>query len=266
VRPLRWIIVSDCSTDRTDEMVRKCAEEHQFIELLRLTEVHERNFGAQVKAINRGFAEMKDVPYEFIGNLDSDVSFGPTYFEDLLARFEADERLGLAGGDICEEQDGVFKPRRLNSRQSVAHAVQLFRRECFEEFGGYLALPYGGPDWHANVVCRMNGWHVYSFPELMVSHHRPTGGAEGRVRSLYRQGRMDYSLGTHPVFEIARSARRFRSRPYVVGGLVRLFGYTSACCEREKRAVSDRFVKFLRDEEMKRLRRFVSGGGMTLED
>lgn len=259
VRPLRWIIVSDCSTDHTDEIVQKYAEQYECICLLRMTEVHDRNFAAQVNAINCGFARMSGVDYDFIGNLDADISFEPAYFEKLLERFDRDERLGLAGGDICEERKGVFKPRKMNHSQSVAHAVQLFRRECFEELGGYVPLPYGGPDWHANVRCRMNGWHVQAFADLKVFHYRSTGGAGGWARSFYRQGLMAFSMGSHPIFEIARSARRFQSRPYILGGLVRLAGFAWAYCRGEKRAVSKEFVSFLRQEEMQRLRLFARG-------
>jgi len=259
IRPLRWIIVSDCSTDRTDEIVQRYAEQYEFIRLLRMTDIHDRNFAAQVNAINRGFAAMNEIEYDFIGNLDSDVSFEPAYFETLLERFELDRRLGLAGGDICEEQNGVFKPRKLNHPQSVAHAVQLFRRECFEELGCYVPLPYGGPDWHANVRCRMHGWRVQAFADLKVFHYRPTGGAGGWARSFYRQGLMAFSMGSHPMFEIARSARRLQSRPYILGGLVRLAGFAWAYCRGENRAVSREFVRFLRQEEMRRLWLFARG-------
>jgi biofilm PGA synthesis N-glycosyltransferase PgaC len=39
VRPERWIIVSDGSTDATDAIVRRYAAQHSWIELVRLPEV-----------------------------------------------------------------------------------------------------------------------------------------------------------------------------------------------------------------------------------
>jgi hypothetical protein len=59
---------------------------------------------------------------------------------------------------IYEEHNGLFVSRRTNSTTSVAHATQLFLRECFETLEGYLALPYGGPDWHAEVSAPMMGY------------------------------------------------------------------------------------------------------------
>ncbi len=255
VSPLRWVIVSDGSTDRTDEIVRQYAAQCDFIELLRIEEDHPRNFAAQVHAINAGLARLKTLDFDFVGNVDADVTFDPSYFSNLLSVFSTDPRLGLAGGDIFEKQDGEFRPRALNRESSVAHAAQCFRRECFDTIGGcYLALPYGGPDSYADVLSRMNGWHVRSIASLRVFHHRPTGGASGWARGAFRQGRMDYSLGIHPVFELGRLMLRVTSRPFVFYAGVRLVGFCISYLSTEKRMVSLDFVRFLRREEAERLR------------
>ena len=257
--PRKWVIVSDASTDGTDEIVREYAKRYPFIQLYRMPERHKRNWAAQVDSINAGCEQLRGLPFDFVGNLDADISLEPDYFERLIGRFEQDPRLGLAGGSIYEEHGGKFEPRLLNRVTSVAHGVQFFRRDCFQAFGGYLPLPYGGPDWHAEVTARMNGWAVRSFPDLHVFHHRPSGTAEGRLRSWYRQGLMDYSLGSHPAFEIAKISVRLRGRPPVVGALVRLSAFTIASIRRMPRPVSNQFIRFLRAEQMARLLPF--GGG-----
>jgi hypothetical protein len=189
-----------------------------------------------------------------VGNLDADVSFEREYFEKLLEKFSRDPQLGLAGGYIYEEENGQFRPRRGNNISSVAHAVQLFRRECLEALGGYKPFSWAGADWHAEVSLRMKGWHVESFPELQVDHHRPTGQGFGLLRYWYRGGVMDFYMGTHPLFELFRLARRCRARPYVLGAVVRFWAFGWAYCKGEKRQVSDEFVDFLRKEQMARLR------------
>src|SRR5208283_1765872 len=70
VRPLKWVIVSDGSTDGTDEIVKKYAADHRWIELLRMPERRERHFAGKVLAFNAGYARMKEVPYDVIGSLD----------------------------------------------------------------------------------------------------------------------------------------------------------------------------------------------------
>ena len=257
VPPLRWAIVSDGSTDRTDEIVLSYAARYPFIQLVRVTEKHGRNFGAQVNAIRLGVKSLEALDYRLIANLDSDITFGPNYYGDLIEKFDQDSNLGLAGGWICEEQNGQFVGRDGNREYSVAHAVQMFRRECFEETGAYLALPYGGTDWHVQVVARMRGWGVRAFHDVPVCHHRPTGTADRILRHLFRQGLMDYSLGTYPPFEVVKMARRFRNSPFVVGALVRLSGFVWGYLRREEQPVTKEFIRAIRREQKNSLRAFI---------
>jgi poly-beta-1,6-N-acetyl-D-glucosamine synthase len=254
VLPMRWAIVSDGSTDRTDEIVLSYAARYPFIQLVRVQEEHARNFAAQVHAIDLGCKSLQNLDYRFLANLDADLTFEPTYYSRLIDKFHEDPDLGLAGGYVCEERNGIFISRKGNRDYSVPHAVQMFRRDCFECVGGYLALPYGGPDWHAQVVARMRGWGVKAFADLPVFHLRPTGSADRIMRHLFRQGRMDYSLGSYPPFEVLKLVRRFPSKPYVSGALVRLSGFLLGYWLREERPVTQEFIRFLRTEQKNALR------------
>ena len=131
LRPRRWVIVSDGSTDRTDEIVRSFANSHPFIELLRVEKSEAHDFASKVHALRQGFDRVRDVEYDFIGVLDADLEFEPDYFARLLAHFADEPRLGVAGGNIVQVIDGAVVPR-VKNLNSVAGAVQLFRRECFE--------------------------------------------------------------------------------------------------------------------------------------
>ncbi len=256
VLPLQWAIVSDGSTDRTDEIVSSYAARYPFIRLVRVQEEHARNFAAQVLAINLGCKSLQNLDYQLIANLDSDITLEPTYYQRLIEKFDSDPTLGLAGGFVCEKRDGRFEGRTGNREYSVPHAVQMFRRECFESIGGYCALPYGGPDWHALISVQMHGWRVQAFRDLPVFHHRPTGGADRRVRTLFREGRMDYSVGSYPPFEIFKLARRAFYKPYVASSLIRLGGFLWGYWLREARPVSPEFVQFLRNDQKNALRKF----------
>ena len=256
--PKKWVIVSDGSVDNTDRIVQGYAERNQFIELLRIEESQARDFASKVHALAAGLERLRGSDYEFVGNLDADVSFDGSYFHSLLGRFNRDPGLGLAGGFIYERHSTGFRIRFGDSVRSVAGAVQLFRRECFESVGGMLPLKYGGEDWYLEVMARMKEWRVKSFPELVVFHHRPTGAGTGPLKYHFGQGLTDYSLGDHPLFVLAKCARRFRAKPYVSAGLARLAGFIWANWRREARPVSKEFVEFLRGERKQHLRDFLT--------
>ncbi|MEJ2008117.1 MAG: glycosyltransferase family A protein [Acidobacteriota bacterium] len=261
--PCKWVIVSDGSTDGTEEIVRRYATKFKFIHLLCRAKDSERDFASKVFALNAGMQLIGGESFEFVGHLDADVSFKPDYFRDLFRKFQDDPALGVAGGFIYEDVNGQFISRKGNRTSSVAGAVQMFRRECYQEIGPFLPIQYGGEDWYAEVAARMRGWRVESFPELEVRHHRPTGSVGGLLRSWYREGIMDYSIGSHPVFEFTKLTRRICYRPFLLGSLTRFTSFILASLRREKRIVSPEFVSFLRKEEIGRLRaighRYLSG-------
>ena len=140
VLPARWLIVSDNSTDRTDEIVQRYADEHDFIRFLSRKRPPGRSFAAKIVALRAGANLLQGVSSDFIGNMDADLTIEPTYFENLMREFELNPRLGLAGGFVYEKVNGVFATRGANRVSSVAHAAQLVRRDLYEAFGGYAVF------------------------------------------------------------------------------------------------------------------------------
>jgi biofilm PGA synthesis N-glycosyltransferase PgaC len=251
--PTVWVIVSDGSLDRTDEIVRKYANAHRFIRFLRVSRAPGRSFGSKVRALHAGGELLRDIPYDFIGNLDADVSVSPSYFEDLISRLAGRPQLGLAGGFVVEESMGAFRDRKHNRVYSVAHAGQVVRRECYEAIGGYAILEFGGEDWHAQTCAKMKGWEVEAFPDLKIFHHRHTGEADNLLRHKFRQGRMDYSFGSDPLFELLKCAGFIPVKPFLIGGLARLAGFIWSWIRQDERPVSDEFVSYMRREQRQKL-------------
>jgi len=258
--PTRWVIVSDGSVDRTDEIIQDYAKKESLIRFLRVTRTPGRSFGAKVRALSAGKEILNDVAYDFIGNLDADVTVGPSYFEGLIARLAGRPLLGVAGGFVVEEKDGEFRDRRQNRIYSVAHAAQVVRRECYEAIGGYAVLEYGGEDWHAQTCAKMKGWEVEAFPELKIFHHRHTGEGDNLLRHKFRQGRMDYSLGCDPLFETLKCAGGIPDRPFFIGNMTRLAGFAFSWARRSERPVSDEFIAYLRSEQKKKVSAFFNRG------
>ena len=256
IKPLRWVIVSDGSTDGTDEIVAKYTEQHRWIQLIRLPARHGRTFAAKARAFNLGWDSMKDLGYEAIANLDADVSFNEDYFAFLLDRLAGDPALGMVG--TAFKDWSLHYDYRFVSIEHVAGPCQLFRRKCLEDVGGYVLSKSGGIDVIAVLAARMKGWKTRTFPEMAYVHHREMGTAtNGLLAARFRDGRKDYALGSHPLWEGFRTVYQMTKTPYVVGALMLLAGYVSAAVRGAERPVTPELMAFRRREQMRRLRGLV---------
>jgi glycosyltransferase involved in cell wall biosynthesis len=250
--PVRWAIVSDGSTDGTDDIVRRYADRHPWIHLVRMPERSVRDFAGKVHAFNAGFDAVKALPFEAIASLDADLTFDPGYFEFLVSRLGAEPSLGVVGTPF--EEEGRTYDYRFVSIEHVSGACQLFRRECFEAIGGYTPLAGGGVDHVAVMTARMRGWRTRSFVEKVVHHHRKQGSANRSVwQDKYRIGTLDYKLGSHPLWEIVRALYQGTRPPYVIGGLLIFCGYFFSMARRLPRSISAELTDFRRREQMQRL-------------
>ncbi|MCU7495170.1 MAG: glycosyltransferase family 2 protein [Ignavibacteria bacterium] len=257
VLPLKWVIVSDGSTDCTDEIVSRYEAEHDFIQLHRVTSAEGRNFASKVYAINIGYDMLRDLEYDFLGILDADITFEPDYYKKLISEFDKDPDLGLAGGQIFDLYDGKMH-KGINSGNSVGNAIQFFRRECFDRLGGLTPIANGGEDGVAEISVRMHGWQVKSISHLMVLHHRRTGTAVLNVLNFkFRQGAVEYSLGYHPFFQVLKCIFRMKEKPYVIGSICRFAGFWWTTLKKEERPVSSDFVRYVRKEQIERIANIV---------
>jgi glycosyltransferase involved in cell wall biosynthesis len=259
VLPLKWVVVNDGSTDATAEIVAKYAERYSWIELVNRPVRTERHFAAKVEAFNAGRDRVKQLQYDIIGNLDADVSLDADHFEFLLWKFSQDSRLGVAG-TVFKEPDGYNSGiDSFEGQTYVSGQCQIFRRQCFEEIGGYVPSKAGGIDWMAVTTARMIGWQTRSYREKSFFHHRALGTADrGVVASNFAYGKKDYILGGHPLWQTFRSLYRMTKRPYVVGGMALFAGYWAAFLSRMDRPVSPELMRFHRREQTLKLKTIIS--------
>lgn len=256
--PLRWVIVSDGSTDGTDEIVCGYLADYPWIELLRMPERKERHFAGKVHAFNAGYDRVKDLEFDIMGNLDADVSFEPEHFEFLTGKMAENPQLGVTGAPFRE---GSFQyDYRVQNIENVWGGCQLFRRACFEEIGGYMPLKGGCIDHVAVISARHHGWQTRTFTEKVCVHHRQMGTAlQGSLAAKFKFGMKDYSVGNHPLWELFRTIYQMRHGPIVVGGLALGSGYAWSLVRRKEIPLSPELVAFVRREQMQRLRRFIGG-------
>ncbi|MGH9407508.1 MAG: glycosyltransferase family 2 protein [Terriglobia bacterium] len=252
-RPAKWVIVSDGSTDGTDEIVKAYAAQYEWIELLRMPERKERHFAGKAHAFNAGCGRIKDTAYDLIGNLDADITFEADYFPFLLDRFAENPRLGVAGTPFRE--DGRQYDYRFTSIEHVSGACQLFRRECFEAIGGYRPIKTGGIDFIAVTTARMKGWQTRTFREETSVHHRKQGSAKrGALAAAFALGQVDYTHGSDILWQLCRSVYQTSRSPT---GILYLAGYVWALTTRAERVIPPEIVRFIKSEQRSRLREFI---------
>jgi poly-beta-1,6-N-acetyl-D-glucosamine synthase len=251
--PKEWIIVSDRSSDRTDEIVTQASEQHPWIRLLRIEDNEETGFARVVRNTETGVSQLSEHGYEFIGLLDADVTFQNDYFERLTSRFLTNPKLGLAGGVVID----VGLPRNVFPRnlKDVPGAVQFFRRTCFESLGGLIPIPEGGWDGMTCVMSRMNGYETKLMTDLVVDHQKPRNISQGGVlRRKYQMGTRDYAAGYHPLFELLKCASRITSeKPFLIASVAWGLGYLGACIKRKTRIVPKEVILFIHGEQMERI-------------
>jgi biofilm PGA synthesis N-glycosyltransferase PgaC len=271
VLPRKWLIISNGSADNTAEIVRGYSTEYDWIELVRLPERRERDFAGKAEAFNAGYSRLATLDsqattsWDFIANLDADITFGPDYFEFLLQKFSANPRLGVAGTPFVEDHDRLDQhsyAHRFANSVHVSGACQMFRKQCLAEVGGYAPLKTGAIDWAAVTTARMKGWETRTFNEKVCFHHRELGvgsGSPGKLPMCFHYGRKAYLVGGHPLWEYSRGLFRMWKRPFILGGLWFIAGYTCAALGRSQRAVSQELIRFHRAEQMARLRSVFIG-------
>lgn len=252
--PKKWVIVSDGSTDRTDEIVKNYLSRNPWIELLRMPEHRDRNFAAKVICFNAGLEKLIGTEYDIIGNLDADISFGNDLLEFLIRKFMEMPELGVAGTYFVEDNYSSLTDS-FEGRRHVSGQCQLFRRKCFEDIGGYIPHRAGGIDWIAVTTARMKGWKTQSFKEKFYFHHRHLGtGGSNRIGSFFNYGMKDYYLGGHPLWEVLRVTYRLTKKPYIVAGIALMSGYIWASIKRMNRPISKELMNFHRWEQMEKLK------------
>jgi glycosyltransferase involved in cell wall biosynthesis len=258
-KPIKWVIVDDGSSDGTADIVARFAQHHDFIVLLRRNGSDNRNFASKVQAFNSGLSALEDTHCELIGNLDADIVLRPDYYANIISAFEADPNLGISGGTIHIVADAQYF-KRDSTDDSVAGAIQLFRKGCFQQIGGYVPLEGGGIDAAAEITARKCGWSVRKVPDNPAYEQRRTGYHHGMTwRAAYKEGVQYHKLGYGTLFYCLRSANRLGDHPLVVGSMCGLVGFVHAKLRGDQISLSPDIVSYLRTEQLRKIRQAFVG-------
>ena len=247
IRPAKWVIVDDGSTDATPQILAECAARHDWIQVVRRQDRGRRAVGPGViEAFYAGYETIDPDDYDYLCKLDLDLRLPPGYFEGLMQRMEANPRIATCSGKAYIEKNGGLECERHGDETSIG-ASKFYRVDRFKELGGFVRqVMWDGIDCHR---CRMRGWIACSWddPDIRFVHLRPMGSTQqsiyaGRMRHGYGQ----YFMGTGFLWMLATALFRIPEKPYVIGGLFILWGWLKSRIKRLPRYEEPGFREFLR--------------------
>jgi biofilm PGA synthesis N-glycosyltransferase PgaC len=249
LKPERWIIVDDGSTDASAEIIDEAAMRHPWIDPQHLPSGRPRAPGGESVIMEYLPAQVWR-EHDAILRLDADLSFRPDFVELLGTEFYRDSALGIAGATLYEPEGAAWREVRSPSFHTRG-AVKMYSRACFEAIGGLSA----GLGWDTldEALAMMHGFKSRSFRHIRAYHHRPQGAAGGHLRANRAAGRAAYNVGYHPLFLVLRALRRSLWWPPMVGGAMMLAGYFEGYLRHSKKIAPPELVKFIRRQQMRRL-------------
>ncbi|WP_097031741.1 glycosyltransferase family 2 protein [Cereibacter ovatus] len=229
VRPALWVVVDDGSTDETPQILADYAARHDWIRVVAKPDRGHRAVGPGViEAFHAGYATIDPTAFAYSCKLDLDLDLPPRYFETLIARMEADPRLGTCSGKPYARHGDRLISEKCGDEMSVG-MTKFYRRACFEAIGGYVRqVMWDAIDCHK---ARQLGWKAASWdePALRFEHLRPMGSSQQSIfTGRRRHGFGQYFMGSDPLYFAATALYRMTHPPYVLGGLAMLQGYFGA--------------------------------------
>lgn len=251
VVPSQWIIVNDGSRDNTGAVLDEYARKYSWITVVRRPDRGFREPGTGViKAFYGGYALVGVPDWSFIVKLDGDLILAPDYFENCLAEFRADPKLGIGGGIVGHMERGAIHIE-YGPHFHVRGATKIYRRDCWEAIGGLLKAP--GWDTVDELKANMLGWATRTFSKFPVLQTRPTGATSSLWRNWAKNGRANYVTGYHPLFMLLKCCRRVCQKPYVIGGVALMYGYLHSYFKKVPRVPDEALIRYTRQQQLRKV-------------
>jgi len=254
LKPILWVIIDDKSTDNTASIIQKIEEKYSIVKGFHIEENTDHIQDRYSFVVRKGFDFATKLcweegwGYDALAIVDADVVLDKNYFSELMSAFSRDRRLGIVAGIEFQQVGDRFLLKRNIEGESFSGAAWIFRRECYEEIGGFPTILC------AEVVSKVKamnrGWGITGLLCTRSFHTRRRGtrlGAveqfdtkQGEIEGYTRFGERMYKLNYHPInallnaFYLSFFGPGWNIRISTLG-FVFLYGYFKALLLREEK-------------------------------
>lgn len=256
LKPSLWVIVDDCSKDRTRDLAEAATHRLRYLRVMPLSGVSNRDIAYNYSYVcKKGFehcidlAKSMKIEWEYIALLDADTIVAPTYFQGIVAEMEENPRIGIASGDVSHQVDGRTEEVRVFA-DLPSGTARIWRKRCYIDTDGYIFSQ--APDSVSTVRAKLKGWTTVRFQKYNAYQLRRTSSADGLWKGFFARGRAAYNLDYHPILVVARGVSYLASsRFYLL--LPFLAGYLASFVTRENKIQDEEVREYFRTIRLKEL-------------
>jgi poly-beta-1,6-N-acetyl-D-glucosamine synthase len=252
IRPLRWILVDDGSGDGTGSLIDDAAERFEWVEACHRPDRGFRQAGGGViDAFYDGYERIGTDIWNYLVKLDGDVSFEADYFAKCFGHFDAEPRLGIGGGTVCQDGAERVVESAVDPAFHVRGATKIYREACWRAIGGLIRAP--GWDTVDEFKANMLGWRTHTFPDVALTHHRYAGEAYGQWHNWTKNGLANYVAGYHPLFMLVKCLKRVFHKPPLIVSTGLWIGFCSGYLKRVPQVADHQVIRYVRQQQLRRM-------------
>jgi len=254
--PTQWVIVDDGSSDGTANIIQGYVYKNPWIKLIKNFphEVNRQGGGKVVRAFYCGYHVLDITDFDFVVKLDADLTLPSNYFEEVGKAFESEPAIGLCGGFLTAQFNGVWKKER-SASYHLRGSIKAYRKKCFDQIGGIR--PVDNWDFLDEMTAMYFGWEV-KILALEVRHNRRTSTLINRGwKSSFNKGQTYYKDG-YDLFLLTLRSVPFGlgTKPYLLSSVALILGFLSSCLTKPEKDVDAMLEKFIRKFQYNRIKRY----------
>jgi len=191
ILPQKVVVVNDHSTDNTQDIINTFTNNHHWLQSIQIQTSNQHIPGSKViHAFNKGF-ETLDANYDIICKFDADIILPNHYLESIIALFNTNDHVGMAGGLAYIKKNNVWMYEEIASKNHVRGPIKAYRKNCFKAIGGLKKSI--GWDTVDVMLAQYYGWEIKTNKSLIVKHLKPTGNSYHK-NSKHLQGEAFYKM------------------------------------------------------------------------